>query len=80
MNLVNLTEFLVKNLVTDPEAVNVKQIDNDDYILIEVIVNEKDKGKVIGKSGNVANAIRTIVSASSYVSGNKKVRIDIDSI
>ncbi len=80
MKLVELTEFLVKNLVTDPESVSVREIDSEEYILIEVIVNNEDKGRVIGKGGSIANAIRTLVQASSYANNNKPVRINIDSL
>lgn len=80
MKLVELTEFLVKNLVEDPETVSVRQIEDDDVITIEVLVSEDDIGAVIGSGGQVASAIRTIVYASSYVHDNKKVRINIDSI
>lgn len=80
MNLVELTEFLVKSLVKDPDKVSVKQFDtDDDSILIEVLVDSDSMGAVIGKGGKMANAIRTIVQASSYVNGNKRVKINIDS-
>lgn len=80
MNLVELTEFIVKNLVADPDSVSVKQIDEEENILIEVIVDAEDLGRVIGKNGSVANSIRTIASASSYANNNKPVKINIDSI
>ena len=81
MNLVELTEFIVKNLVTDPDGVSVRQIDSEEeYTLIEVIVSSVDMGCVIGKSGKIANAIRTIIQASSYANGAKKVKINIDSM
>lgn len=80
MNLVELTSFLIENLVVNPDSVSVKEIDCDDYLLIEVIVDEADKGRVIGKGGNIANAIRTIVQASSYANNNKPVKINIDSL
>jgi hypothetical protein len=81
MNLVELTEFIVKNLVKDEESVAVRKIDSEEeYILIEVIVNNEDMGSVIGKQGKIANAIRTIVQASSYANGEKKVKINIDSM
>ena len=80
MNLVELTEFLVKSLVKDAESVSVKQFDTeDDTILIQVLVDESVIGAVIGKGGKIANAIRTIVQASSYKSDNKRVKINIDS-
>lgn len=80
MKLVELTEFLVKNLVDDPESVSVRQIEDEDTITIEVLVSDDEIGAVIGRGGRTANAIRTIVYASAYVNGNKKVRINIDSI
>lgn len=80
MKLVELTEFLVKNLVRDPDSVSVRQIDDEDSIIIEVLVSEDEIGAVIGKGGNTAKAIRTLVYAASYVNDNKKVRINIDSI
>ena len=80
MKLVDLTEFLDKNWVHDPETVSVKQIDSDEETIIEVLVSEDEIGAVIGKGGNIAKAIRTLVYAAAYVSGEKKVRINIDSI
>ncbi len=80
MKMVELTEFLVKSLVKDPEMVSVKQFDDeDDTMIIQVLVNEEEMGAIIGKGGNIANSIRTIVQASAYTNGEKKVRINIDS-
>ena len=80
MDLAALTEYLVKNLVKDPDSVSVKQFEEeDDMIIIEVLVSDDDMGSVIGRGGAIANAIRTIVQASSYVNGNKKVKINIGS-
>ena len=81
MDLVALTEFLVKSIVKDPDTISVKQFDDEEEtITIEVLVDNKDMGTVIGKGGNIANAIRTIVQASAYANDNKKVRINIDSL
>ena len=80
MNLAELTEFIVRNLVTEPDSVSVKEIDSEECLLIEVIVAEDDKGKIIGKGGSIANDIRTIIQASSYANKNKPVKINIDSI
>lgn len=80
MDLVGLTDYLVKSLVKDPECVSVKQFDtDDDSILIQVLVDSDEMGSLIGKNGKIANSIRTIVQASSYLNGNKKVKINIDS-
>ena len=80
MNLVELTEYLVKALVKNVEDVSVKQFETeDDSILIQVLVDKDAIGSVIGKGGSIANAIRTIVQASSYKKENKRVKINIDS-
>ncbi|HOO67905.1 MAG TPA: KH domain-containing protein [Bacilli bacterium] len=80
MNLVELTEYLVKSLVKDSDNVSVKQFETeDDTILIQVLVSSDVVGAVIGKGGRIANAIRTIVQASSYMGENKRVKINIDS-
>jgi hypothetical protein len=80
MSLVELTELIVKSLVKDPEEVSIKEFEEDDIITIEVIVNEESMGSVIGNRGKIANAIRTVVQASSYLKDNKKVKINISSI
>ena len=79
MDLSSLTEFIVKNLVNNPDMVSVKQFDDEDEITIEVMVSSEDVGKVIGKKGMVAKAIRTVVSASSRLNNLKRVKINIDS-
>ena len=80
MNAVELTEFLVKNLVKEPDMVSVKQlVDEDDVVVIQVLVDSSDMGAVIGRSGNIAKAIRVLVGASTYATSQKRVRIDIDS-
>ncbi len=80
MNLVELTTYLVKSLVKNPDDVSVKEFETeDDSILIEVLVSEDEIGSVIGKGGKIANSIRTIVQASSYLNGNKRVKINIES-
>ena len=80
MDLVSLTEEIVKSLVVNADAVNVKEFptEDDNTILIQVMVAEEDMGRVIGKSGKCANAIRTLVQASSSLKDNKYVKIDID--
>ncbi len=80
MDLVKLTEEIVKSLVVNTEAVSVKEFptDEDNVILIQVIVASEDMGRVIGKNGKCANALRTLVQASSSLNDNKYVKIDID--
>ena len=80
MDLVKLTEQLVKSLVREPDMVSVKEFnDEEEIITIQVLVNDTDMGSVIGRNGSIANAIRTIVQASAYANNMKKVRINIDS-
>ena len=80
MNLVELTEYLVKQVVSNPDMVTVKEFpsENEREIVIEVLVDENDIGKVIGKGGKTANAIRTLVQANSYLQDNKRVKINIE--
>lgn len=80
MNLVELTEEIVKSLVVDKDAVSVKEFptEEENVMLIQVMVNEDDIGRVIGREGRCANAIRTLVQASSALNDNKYIKIDID--
>ncbi|MDO9630047.1 MAG: KH domain-containing protein [Acholeplasmataceae bacterium] len=76
-------EKLIKNmimpLVVNPDDVLVKILSTDDEtITIQLLVNEADLGRVIGKGGKIASAMRTIVYAGASKEG-KRVQIDIDS-
>jgi len=80
LDFVPLTEFLVKSVVKEPDMVRVKAFEDDeDKVVIEVLVSNEDMGRVIGRKGVIANAIRTIVQASSYIHENRLVTINIDS-
>lgn len=81
MDLVELTKEIVVSLSKEKESVNVKEFETDeeDTILIQVMVSKNDIGRVIGKEGKNAKAIRTLVQASSYLKDNKKIKINIDS-
>ena len=80
MNLIELTEEIVKSLVVHKDGVSVKEFptEEENVMLIQVIVEEEDMGRVIGKEGRTANAIRTLVQASSALNDNKYIKIDID--
>ena len=80
MSLVNLTEMIIKSLVKDEDSVSVKEFDTEEELVIEVIIPEDEMGNVIGKNGKIANSIRTVVQASSYLKDNKKIKINISSI
>lgn len=81
MDFVKLTEELVKALVKNPDMVTVKEFptDEENFHHIQVMVDNDDMGALIGKDGKTAKAIRTVVQASGYLNGNKKIKIDIDS-
>ncbi len=80
MSLVDLTKEIVTALAKDKDSVTVKEFESDDEntILIEVMVNEEDMWRIIGRDGKIASAIRTLVQASSYLKDNKRVKINID--
>lgn len=71
-----LVEHLAKSLVEQPEAVKVTQVENGDEITIHLTVAPEDVGRVIGKQGRIAKAIRTVVKAAA-VKADKKVTVDI---
>lgn len=71
-----LVEFIAKSLVDHPEEVRVTTREEDDSIVIELVVAPEDTGKVIGKQGRIAKAIRAIVKAAS-INDEKKVVVDI---
>ena len=78
MELVELTEYIVKNLVKDQDSVEVNIAESNNVKIIQVLVSSEDISSVIGKSGIIANAVRTIVQASSYHNKLGKVRINFD--
>jgi predicted RNA-binding protein YlqC (UPF0109 family) len=72
-----LLEYLARALVDDPDAVRVEQFDEDDgSIVLELSVGEDDYGKVIGRGGRTANALRTVLKAAA-VKENRRVFVDI---
>ncbi|KPJ70621.1 RNA-binding protein [candidate division TA06 bacterium DG_78] len=64
--LKELIEYIVKALVDNPEKVEVKEIAGEKSIIYELKVGEGDLGKVIGKEGRTAKAVRTIITAARY--------------
>lgn len=79
MDLKALTEYLVKKIVMNTEAVSVEETKEDDTYIVNINVAEEDIGRVIGRDGKMINAIRTIVQASGYINEKPNVRINIDS-
>jgi predicted RNA-binding protein YlqC (UPF0109 family) len=73
----DLVEFLVRALVSDPDAVRVEEIEQDDGTVLEVHVADDDLGRVIGRDGRVANAIRTIAKAAATADDAGRVMVEI---
>ncbi|SDY92053.1 KH domain-containing protein [Tindallia californiensis] len=71
-----LVELIAKSLVDHPEQVRVKETENNQSIIVELRVAPDDMGKVIGKQGRIAKAIRTVVKAAS-TGENRKVIVEI---
>ncbi len=71
-----LLEVIAKNLVDAPEKVEVIETQKDHTLILELKVDPKDMGKVIGKQGRIAKAIRTVVKASG-VHEDKKIIVEI---
>jgi hypothetical protein len=72
-----LVEYIVKALVENPESVQITETEGESVIIIEVRVDESDMGKVIGKEGRIANAIRTVAKAAG---GKEKKRVNVEFI
>ena len=72
-----LLEYLARALVDDPDAVEVEQFEEDDgTVVLELAVGEDDYGKVIGRGGRTAQALRALVKAAA-VKENRRVLVDI---
>ncbi len=72
----HLLEVLAKSLVDKPEMVVVNEVAHANMVVLELSVAHEDMGKVIGKQGRIAKAIRTVVKAAA-VKENKKVVVEI---
>lgn len=72
----DLLVLLAKSLVDNPDEVDVNVVENDRSLVLELKVAPDDMGKIIGKQGRIAKAIRTVIKAASAREG-KKVVVDI---
>ncbi len=72
----DLVKYIAMNLVDKPEEVRVEEKEGENSTIIELYVAREDMGKVIGKQGRIAKAIRTVVKAAS-VKENKKYIVEI---
>ncbi len=71
-----MVEYIVKQIVDSPEEVKVQEIKAEKVILLEISVAKEDMGKVIGKGGRIANALRTVVGAAA-AKLKKRVMVEI---
>lgn len=72
----DLLEVIAKSLVDNPEEVQVTESESENILRLELRVSPEDIGKVIGRQGRIARAIRTLIKADA-VKSNKKVYVDI---
>jgi uncharacterized protein len=72
----DLVEYLAKGLVDNPDEVRVERVERDGALILELHVAADDVGKVIGRQGRIARALRTIVRASGARS-NKRALLEI---
>lgn len=72
----DLVEYVVKNLVDYPDAVEVTEVEEPSVILLEVSVNPDDMGRLIGKRGRVINAIRTLTKVQAERAG-KRISVEL---
>jgi len=71
-----LLEVIARNLVDNPEQVTVSEVKGDRSIILELKVAPEDMGKVIGKQGRIAKAIRTVVKAAA-IHEDKRIVVEI---
>ena len=74
--MAELVEYIAKSLVDNPEEISVNVIESPKSLVIELRAAEEDLGKIIGKQGRIAKAIRTVVKAAA-IKENKRVVVEI---
>jgi predicted RNA-binding protein YlqC (UPF0109 family) len=72
----DLVEYIARALVSEPDAVRVDEVDENGDVVLEVHVAPDDLGRVIGRSGRVANAIRSVAKAAA-TPRNQRVMVEI---
>jgi predicted RNA-binding protein YlqC (UPF0109 family) len=71
----DLVEYLTRSLVSNPDAVQVEEVEAGRVLVYEVTVAEEDVGKIIGRQGKVIRSIRSVVKAAATRAGT---RVDVD--
>jgi predicted RNA-binding protein YlqC (UPF0109 family) len=69
----DLVEYIAKTLVDHPDEVKVREVRTERTVMIELTVNPDEKGKVIGRDGKIARAIRALVSMSAQREGKRGI-------
>ena len=72
-----MIEQIARFLVEKPDAVRVNEIDGESTVLLELHVDDSDRGRVIGKEGRVVNALRSILKAAAARRGDKRVELEV---
>jgi len=72
----SLLEIIAKNIVDNPEDVSVNKVEGSQSVILELEVADEDMGKVIGKNGRIAKAIRTVIRAAA-TKEKKRVIVEI---
>ena len=72
----DLLEYVVKSLVNNPDSVQIDESKNDGEVVFEVRVAPEDMGRIIGKGGRIAKAVRSLMKAASFKE-NKRVNVEI---
>jgi predicted RNA-binding protein YlqC (UPF0109 family) len=74
----DLLNQIVKALVDNPEQVQITEIEGSQTVVLELRVDKSDMGKIIGKQGKTANAIRTLLNAASGKAGKRYILEIVD--
>ena len=75
--MAELVRYIARSLVEKPDAVDVREVENADSIVVELRVDPDDMGKVIGKQGRIAKAIRVVMRAAA-TRNDQKIMVEID--
>ncbi len=65
----NLIEYIAKWMVDDPDAVRVERVQNGEHVAVHLHVHEDDLGRIIGRDGRLASAMRTLLSVAGHARG-----------
>jgi predicted RNA-binding protein YlqC (UPF0109 family) len=72
----DLVEYIAKSIVNEPDAVNVDEEENEEGITLKLTVADDDKGRIIGKQGQIAQAMRTLLRVKAAKAATR-VRLEI---